>query len=135
MQYSDLEVGQRVSFELYPSHIYGSTFNNVTITAFLDHGLANALGFDVIAAHQMVYPSLPEGSINDPTQYNYVRIQNTNGEYQIIGIPWIRESTINISNGKVLTLIFQDINETRKDRIIAAVKAINETPDGINFKA
>lgn len=129
-----LEVGDKISFEVYPGHIYGNTFNNVTINAFFNYKLASALGFDVVSAHHMVYPTLPEGAVpNDPTQYNYIQIVNGSGETQILGTPWIKESSIKISNGKKLTLVFQDLNETRMQRIISAVKHVNENPDHIEF--
>lgn len=134
MQITELEVGQKVSFEVYPAHIYGSNFNNVTITAFFDYSLANALGVDVIATHGIVYPSLPSGTPNDATQYSYVQVRTDSGETVILGTPWIRDSTINILDGKKLTLVFQGINDTRMKRIIDAVKYINETPDHITFE-
>ncbi len=133
MQISELEVGQKVSFEIYPSHIHGSTFNNVTISAFFDYKLANALGFDIISAHNMVFPSLPIGIPNDPTQYNYVQVTSESGKTLILGTPWIINNTIVVGNGRKLTLVFQDINETRKGRIINAIKHINEVPDNIEF--
>lgn len=130
---NELEVGDKISFEVYPGHIYGNSFNNVTISAFFDYKLANALGFDVTSAHQMVYPTLPEGVPNDPTQYNYIQLTMASGETQILGTPWIRESTISISDGKKLTLVFQGLNETRKNRIINAIKYVNENPDHVEF--
>lgn len=133
MNINDVNIGQKISFELYPAHIYGNNFRNVTLTALIDSTLANALGFDVVAAHQNVYPSLPAGTPNDPTQYSYFRVSMDNGETMVLGTPWVRESSIVINSGNTLTMVFQDIDEARKNRIIAACRANNETPDHVTF--
>ncbi len=133
MNIHEVSIGQKISFELYPAHIYGNNFRNVTLTGFIDSTLANALGFDIVAAHQNVYPSLPPGTPNDPTQYSYFRIAMDNGETMVLGAPWVRFDSVTVSNGKTLTLVFQDIDETRKARIIAACRANNETPDFVTF--
>ncbi|AEH03473.1 hypothetical protein AVT69_gp047 [Pseudomonas phage PhiPA3] len=126
-------IGTKISFELYPSSQYGNNFQNVTLAATMDSRLAQKLGFDPIAAHQNVWPSLPSGVPNDATQYNYFQVDFDNGSSQILGIPWIRADSLTIHNGKTLTLVFEDIDETRKDRIIKAVKAQNENPSSVTF--
>lgn len=133
MQLQEIPIGTVISFEVYPSAQYGNNFQAVTLKATFDSSLARALGFDYIAANQQVYSSLPSGTPVDPTQYNYFQIQLASGEKQILGIPWIREGTLTIHNGKRLTLVFDDIDETRKDRIIAAVKGVNENPTSTVF--
>ncbi len=134
MNIQDIAIGQVISFEMYPAHIYGNSFRNVTLTATLSPALANTLGLDITSAHKQVYPSLPSGTVpNDPLQYNYMQVTMASGESVILGIPWIRAESIVVNNGKLLTLVFQDIDTTRKDRIIAAIRANNETPDHITF--
>lgn len=129
----DIPIGTVISFEVYPSAQYGNNFKAVTLQAVFDANIARVLGFDVIAANQNVYQSLPTGTPVDPTQYSYFQIKYSSGENQILGVPWIRSGTLKVHNGKTLTMVFADIDETRKDRIIAAVKAQGENPSSVTF--
>lgn len=133
MNLQEIPIGTVISFEVYPSAQFGNNFQAVTLQATFNSTLARMLGFDYIAANQQVYSTLPAGTPNDPTQYNYFQIKLASGETQILGIPWIREGTLSIHNGKRLTLVFDDLDETRKNRIIAAVKAQGENPTSTVF--
>lgn len=129
----EVPIGTVISFEVYPSVQYGSNFQSVTLRAVFDSNIARMLGFDYIAANQNVYQSLPAGTPVDPTQYSYFQVEYGSGETEILGVPWIREGSLTIVNGKRLTLVFDDIDETRKERIIAAVLAQNERPSSTTF--
>lgn len=130
----DVSIGSKISFELYPAAQYGNNFQNVTFTALFNSDIARQLGFDIIAANQQVYASLPAGTVpNDPTQYDYFQIKFSSGESAILGAPWIRAGSLTIHNGKKLTMVFDDLDEKRKDRIVAACKAQGETPSSITF--
>jgi hypothetical protein len=132
---TQVEIDQRISFEVYPAERLGNNFKNVRMCAVLNPETARALGHSLYEAHQNVYPTIPTGQIpNNPTQYNYVQVQFENGEKQIIGIPWIRPDSVVINDGKTLTLVFQDLDQRRKDRILAAVAANNERPSSIVFE-
>lgn len=133
MNIQEIPAGTIISFEVYPSAQYGNNFQSVTLMGTFTAAIARKLGFDYVAANQNVYQTLPAGTPIDPTQYNYFEIQYPSGETEILGTPWIREGTLNINNGKRLTLVFDDIDETRKDRIIAAVLAQNEKPSSTTF--
>lgn len=129
----DIAIGTKISFELYPSAQYGNNFQNVTLTAIFNSDIARMLGVDIIAANQQVYSSLPSGTPNDPTQYDYFQVKFSNGDSTILGTPWVRQGTLEIHNGKKLTMIFEDIDERRKDRIVAACKAQGENPNSVTF--
>lgn len=129
----DISIGSKISFELYPAAQYGNNYQNVTLTAIFNSDIARMLGLDVITANQQVYQSLPPGTPIDPTQYDYFRVAFDGGETMILGAPWIRAGTLAVHNGKKLTLVFDDIDETRKDRIIAACRAQNENPSSTTF--
>lgn len=133
MQLQEIPIGTVISFEVYPSSQYGNNFQAVTLQAVFNANIARALGFDYIAANQRVYSSLPAGTPIDPTQYNYFQILLESGETQILGVPWIREGTLSIHDGKTLTLVFNDLDETRKNRILAAVAGVNEKPSSTVF--
>ena len=129
----DISIGAKISFELYPAAQYGSNFKNVTLTAIFNSDIARMLGMDVIATNQQVYQSLPSGTPNDPTQFDYFQVSFSGGETMILGGPWIREGTLVIHNGKKLTLVFEDIDERGKDLVIAACKAHGRAPSSTTY--
>lgn len=129
----EIPIGSVISFEVYPSAQYGNNYQSVTLQAVFSSDIARMLGFDYIAANQNVYQTLPAGTPIDPTQYNYFQIMYPSGATEILGVPWIRADSLTINNGKRLTLVFDDIDETRKDRIVAAVLAQNEKPSSTTF--
>lgn len=129
----EIPIGSVISFEVYPSTQYGNNYKSVTLQAVFDSNIARMLGFDYIAANQNVYQTLPAGTPIDPTQYSYFQIAYASGATEILGVPWIRANSLTINNGKRLTLVFDDIDETRKNRIVAAVLAQNEKPSSTTF--
>ncbi len=131
----EIQIGQRVSFEVYPTAILGNAFKDVVLEAICGSRQALQLGEDIVSMHRNVYPSLPEGLVpNDPFQYSYVRVQMPSGEFQTLGIPWIRPDSIVASSSAKLTLSFLDTNPTDRDRIMQALSAIGITPSTVNYQ-
>ncbi|MNP71325.1 hypothetical protein D3C76_1676970 [compost metagenome] len=73
--------------------------------------------------HVNVYPSLPAGTPDDPTAYMYVRIQHPSGEFEILGLPWIRESTIVSMNFDVLYAKISQVKPDDFEHILALLGA------------
>ncbi|MCY1445210.1 hypothetical protein D9M71_617190 [compost metagenome] len=94
--------------------------------------VARKLGHDLDSAHQNVYPTLVAAGVsvpNDPRQYNYAYVTFSGGDSLFVGVPWIRAGTVVSSDGKTLGLVFQNLDDRRRRRILEAVSAVNETPD------
>ncbi|WDS62392.1 hypothetical protein [Pseudomonas phage D6] len=130
-QITDITEGTRVSFEVYPTSYYANEFKDVTLEGIVTPKVAQQLGFDLDATHQNVYPVLVAAGVsvpNDPRQYNYAYVTFDGGEFTFVGVPCIRSGTVVSSDGKTLTLVFQDRDDRRRRRILEAMSAINETP-------
>ena len=94
-------IGRTINFSVYPSALLGSNFTNVKVLDILSAVTAGAFT-DVQAQHLNVMATLPDG-FRDPLaylNYLYVRVQYSNGEYGILGIPWIDGSTVAIVENK-----------------------------------
>jgi hypothetical protein len=131
-QITDIAEGTRVSFEVYPTAYLANEFKDVTLEGIVTAMVARQLGFDLDAAHQNVYPVLTGAGVsvpNDPRQYNYAYITFDGGQSTFVGVPWIRPGTVVSSDGKTLGLVFQNLDDRRRRRILEAMSAINETPD------
>jgi hypothetical protein len=90
-------IGQSVQFSVYPAGFLGNNFKNAKILAVFDAETASAF-IDVVAMHANVYPSLPAG-YNLPGKqntYNYVRLRLQDGQFTVLGIPWIDMSTFEV---------------------------------------
>ena len=124
---TQVQIGQRLSFEVYPSAILGN-FKDVVLDGFLSADSARAFGLDIYALHANVYRTLPSTTPNDPTQYAYVRVKHPNGTYSILGIPYIRPESIRLSTHGVLTLRFDGVSQQDQTRILNAVSASGYTP-------
>jgi len=130
----DVEIGQRFSFEVYPSSILGNDFNNVILDATLSSRGALREGVDIAALHQNIYPSLPAGSVNDPSQYSYIRILLANGEPQVLGVPWIRPDSIKLFVASTINLTWQNATQEQYDKIMQALSANNLSPDASSIE-
>lgn len=130
----DIQIGQRFSFEVYPTAILGNGFKDVVLEVIMGARAALSFGEDLQSIHRNVYPTLPPGTPNDPFQYSYVRVLMPSGEYQNIGIPWIRPDSIIASSSRKLTLSFLDTTPTDRDRIMLALAAINKTPSAVTYE-
>lgn len=129
----EVQLGQRFSFEVYPLAVLGNSFKNVRLEGILNARLAANSGYDIVSLHAQVYPTLPEGTTpNDPYQYNYAHIRHESGEYAIIGIPWIRQDTIEITTGGRVTLVFEDKTPEDVNRMLLALSSNGYRPDSIN---
>lgn len=112
-----------VSFSVYPTAVLNSKFQNVVILGILDSTTARDLGTAVDELHANVFNSLPAGTPNDPDAYMYVRIQFANGQRQILGIPWIKESSIVVSNYTVIQARIAGVTPADWEEILALLNA------------
>lgn len=90
-----VNLGDTVSFQVYPSAIIGTVFNHCQITAVLDYDTAK-LRRDVDALHEKCYPTLPASVPDNPRQYHYLKIALSSGEEVILGQPYIEVDTLTV---------------------------------------
>lgn len=130
MKINEVGINNRFSFEVYPTSRLGNQFKNVRLEAILNAQTAVNSGVDIVSLHANIYPSLPSGTVpNDPYQYSYMRIQHPSGEYSTLGIPWVREETIVISESTQIVLTFNNRTEEDLSRIVLALQSNGYSPD------
>lgn len=128
-----LVFGNTLSFEVYPAAVLGARFDNVKVMGVFDKDTAR-MWIDPDAMHVNVYPTLPESTPDDPSQYQFVKLKHSNGHITILGVPWIREDTIEISQRGTLTLSVKDVGPVDKDRIVRALAANGYQVDKLSIK-
>lgn len=112
-----------VSFSVYPTAVLNSKFSNVKVLGIIDASIARALGTGVNELHANVFSSLPSGTPNDPDAYLYVRIEFPSGQTQILGLPWIKESSIVVSDYTVINAKIAGVTPADWDQILALLGA------------
>lgn len=131
MSYSLLVKGAVVDFVVYAPEILTSGFTNAKIMADLDMETAQALGLDVQAKHQALYPLIKDqGIADDPASYGYVRVQKENGVVVILGVPWIKESSIVAKQRNRITVDIPDVG-TNDIAIVKAALESNGYPNAV----
>lgn len=108
-----------VSFSVYPTAVLNSQFKNVKVLGIIDSTMARDLGTGVDELHANVFSSLPGGTPNDPDAYLYVRVEFANGSRKILGLPWIKESSIVVSNYTVINAKISGVKPSDWDQILA----------------
>ena len=106
-----LDIGLRdvVSFSLFENTTIGTTFTRVRLIGVVDYSTASQK-IDPVALHEDIITNLPEGSVDDPTIYSYLKIELENGEQTFVGLPWIDTTTLEKVGSNKLTLTIDNVN-------------------------
>lgn len=91
----DPKKGDIVSFQFVRNGLIGDPKTQVRVEGDLNYSIAKAIDPEVDRKHQTLYPYFASavGGNDDPTAYPYIGIINTNGQLEVIGIPWILASS------------------------------------------
>lgn len=110
MGYELLVKGATVDFTVEAPEILTTGFTNVKINAELDMESAQAMGLDVMAKHANLYPLFKDkGYPDDPNSYGYLRVTKENGSVVLLGIPWIKESSVVVKERRRITVDIPDV--------------------------
>lgn len=130
---ADFAIKGVYSFNVYPVARLGTNFANVTVMGEFDQATANAQGFDTAAEHAAVYNTLPAGTPNDPSAYNYIKIKLPSGATQILGVAWIVENSIEIVNLGTITVKISNVNSSDTEKVRKALASNGFAATSISF--
>lgn len=119
------DIGRVLSFQTYAGSLLGIDFTRVKLTAILDY--ASVSDFEPAVRHAQVYPSLPVGSPDDFRSYLYVKLTLENGKPAVVGLPWIKASTIVWFNEGSVTVTLRNTPVSELSRLSAVLKSNNFT--------
>ncbi len=118
----DIALRDVVSFSLYDNTTIGTVFTRVKLLGVVDYATA-AQTIDPVALHEDIITNLPEGSVDDPTQYSYLKLELENGAVTYVGMPWVDESTLTKVGESKLQVTLSNMNVDDVPNIIAALNA------------
>ena len=104
--------GKTVSFQLYPSSIITDDFTNVKVIGITTYEGASG-EMSAAQQHALVYATLPEGTTNDYRLYNYALIKTQSGKITAIGLPWVKDDSIQVIGSTDLVVTIR--NKTPED--------------------
>ena len=106
--------GDIVSFQLMVNSVNGDDRVEVTVVAAdINYQAALLMEPQLGIKHTALFPYFDSkvGFVNNPANYNYMAVQWRNGEIEVIGLPWIQESSYRIVDGRVATLQVTNFRE------------------------
>lgn len=104
------------SFDIYPRAYFDTNFTNVTVLGTVGFEIASRY-VDIHALHAQVYPTLPAGTPNDPGAYNYLLLKTANNSTTVIGIPWIKENTIELIESRTMLVTIDSISASDVSKV------------------
>ena len=87
--------GDRVSFQFVRNGLIGDGKLGVKVVGDLEYSMAKAIDPELNVKHRMLFPYFQDkvNYVDDPTVYDYIGIINSNQVMEVIGIPWILDSS------------------------------------------
>jgi hypothetical protein len=131
----DIEVGGIYSFSVYPVAVLGTNFKNALVMSIFDAETAQMMGFDILAQHALVYPSLPGSTVNNPSKYKYLRIRLPSGATQIIAMEWINPATLESVNLGRHTVVIDNSSSSRQQKLLDCLAANGFQVKSISFES
>ena len=131
IDYNEL-VGKIVSFSLYAPAVLGNGYNNVRIIGIVSAPVARTFD-DIVAKHSQVYGSLPPGTTDNYTAYEYILIEDANGVTIPIGVPWVNGSITEFVSSMTY-VAFPNLTAARRQELEYILKSNNFNDFDITYK-
>jgi len=104
------------SFSVYPSAMIGSDFTNIVALGVVDYEVARKYD-DIYALHAQVYNTLPSGTVNNAEGYDYLLLRTQDGSTTVLGLPWIREDTIELKDARTANVTIFGVSGSDVEKI------------------
>jgi hypothetical protein len=122
-----LKTGDICSFQIYPTAYIGTPFKDVVFLDRVSYHSVPLFNIDPQAEHVRAYPTLPPGSSNDPTTYNWLSFKTQSGEVVLIADPWMKTETLVVNSKQGLVVRIEDTGDTTMQDIRLALLGIGLT--------
>ena len=122
-------LGEVISFQVYPSALYGNKWQRMVATDVISARTAAALNFDAAAEHAKVLSdaSVPTGQVPqsfDAYQYLVVAPPADPKNYRIIGLPWIVADTIVVESTRDAYAYLPNLSDEKLEEVRKALSSV-----------
>lgn len=95
-----------ISFQLVQNGLVGDERIDVVVTGVVKYAIARMIDTSLAIKHANLYPYFKAkvNDVDDPSGYEYLTVTGRNGVVEVIGLPWINDSTMRIIDGRVATI-------------------------------
>lgn len=107
-------IGDLIDFRLVVDGINGDKRTEVTVAGVLNYATARLIDPQIAVKHANLFSYFQDkvNNINDPASYNYLSYTNRNGQTEVVGIPWILDSSYQTVSGRTQTLVISNWRES-----------------------
>jgi len=112
-------IGSAVRFDTAAPSVLGANRANVTVVAVLDLDTAMLLS-DVRSKHAQVknyLQSLPQSA----GSYSYVKLRYSHGDVEVLGVPWIKNDTIEVITNRKMVITIPSITDSTENLVKQAL--------------
>jgi hypothetical protein len=127
------QVGKTVSFRLIPEAVISDNFTDVILEGITTWDQVKYI--DPAVKHQLVYPTLPEGTPNDYRGYLYAIIRPAVGDVTAVGLPWIDPLSVKTVSKTDIIITISGSGVSDIDDIRALLSSRNYTVSNIVTKS
>lgn len=124
------KTGDVVSFQLMVNGVNGDERVQVkVVVGDMSYQAALAMEPQLSLKHTALFPyfSSKVGNVDNPDAYNYFAVQLLSGKLEVIGIPWIQESSYRIVDGRVADLAITNFREDFRAPLITFLANLGAT--------
>lgn len=129
----ELPLNAIVSFDLYPSQFLGVGYRGAKVLAWLDADSAPFFGVDPVALHANVYPTLPGSTPNAYDGYPWVKLKLASGAITVIGVPFIKDDTLNIASTRKMRFTVEDVAPEIQEQVLLALSSIGLSAVNVEY--
>ena len=122
--------GDIVDFHLVQDGIFGNDRKGVKIlSGAMNYAAARIIDNQLALKHSALYPYFKEKVSNNdnPALYQYLVYENANGVPEVVGIPWILESTYKSIKGRVMVITIQNWSEAERENYVTFLSNMGAT--------
>lgn len=95
----------------------------------MNYSAARIIDNQLALKHSALYPYFKEKVSNNdnPALYQYLVYENANGVPEVVGIPWILESTYKSIKGRVMVITIQNWSEAERENYVTFLSNMGAT--------
>lgn len=122
-------IGEVISFQVYPSDLYGSNWNRMLVTDVISARSTALFNFDAAVEHAKVQSdaNVPVGQVPqsyDSYQYLVVAPPADPNSFRLIGLPWIIVDSIVVETTRDAVGYFPDMSDATMEELRKAISSV-----------
>jgi len=105
--------GDIVSFQLVKNGINGGDRVDVKVDGIVQYATARLIDPQLAIKHKNLFAYFKDkvGNVDDPNAYGYLVLIGRNDKMEVIGVPWINDSTFQLIDGRNANMVVTNWRE------------------------